>query len=347
MLRFEHPEYLNLLLIVLPLLGIFLYAMNARNKAFGRFAEQEVLARLFPDKPAVKHQIKFGLSSLALILLIFALANPQLGRSFEKVKREGVDLMIALDISNSMLAEDEKPNRISKARQFVSRLIDKLSGDRVGLIIFAGNAYLQVPLTSDYTAAKTFLRTISTNLAPTQGTAIGAAIKMADESFSEQKSKHKTLLLISDGENHEGQAIEAASAASENGMTIYTVGIGSPAGAPIPIRTSGGEDYMRDRTNNNNIVHSRLNETMLQQVAAAGGGKYLKLIQGNSEISTIISELESMEQQEFEERVVTDFEDQYQWLLAFAILLISIDFFVSERKNSLFADWKIFQVNNP
>jgi Ca-activated chloride channel family protein len=304
--------------------------------------EGSLVAQLMPDKPAFKHFWKFGLACLAVVFLVLALANPQIGKSYEKVKREGVDLMIAVDISQSMLAEDETPNRLDRSRQFISRLIDRLTGDRIGMILFAGNAYLQVPLTSDYAAAKTFLRTISPELAATQGTAIGEAIRLADEAFDRTERKHAVMLIISDGENHEGDAIQAAQEAQEKGMIIHTMGIGSAEGAPIPIYQGNRRvGYKQDRQGS--IVYTKLNEAMLEEVATTGGGSYLKLGNGQGELNDILDELASMEQKEYEEHAYSDYEDQFQWLLLVALFFLVVEFFLSERKNRLLTDWKIFK----
>ncbi len=343
MIKLEHPEALWALSLLIPLLGMFLWFMFDRQKALKKIGDMRLINLLIPEKPTYKHQLKFILVSLAYIFLVIAVANPQLGRTYEKVKRQGVDLMVALDISRSMLAEDVKPNRLARARQFISQLIDKLGGDRIGLIIFAGNAYLQVPLTSDYVAAKSILKTINTGLAPTQGTAIGEAIRMADKSFEQGQIEHKTMLIISDGENHEGDALEAAKEASENGMVILTMGVGTTLGAPIPIYRNGVPTGKTKQDKNGSIVFSKLNETMLQQVAAAGEGNYFRLNQGRSEVSSIVGTLASMEQKDFEEHVVSDYEDQFQWFLGIAIILLAIEFFISERRNRLFSDWSIFK----
>lgn len=344
MLKFEHPEALYLLLLLLPLAGIFAWFLYGRKRSIGRMGVPEVVDRLMPMKPSYKHTVKFVLSFLATACLVVALANPQLGKGYEKVKRSGVDLMIALDISRSMLAEDVQPNRLEQARQFISRLTEELSGDRIGLIIFAGNAYLQMPLTSDYVAAKTFLKTINTELAPTQGTAIGDAIRMADQAFEQGDQQFKVVLIISDGENHEGEAIEAAEEVAEKNVVIYTLGVGTSKGGPIPEIRNGQQDFKRDQSGS--IVLSRLNETMLQQVAATANGEYFQIRPGSGLVGEVMDRLQRVEKKDFEERVFTDYEDQFQWFLAMAILLITIDFFVSERKSLFWSDWTIFKEKN-
>ncbi|MEM7655240.1 MAG: VWA domain-containing protein [Bacteroidota bacterium] len=342
MIQYEHPEAFYLLLLLIPIAGLFLLFLWGRRKAIQRLGEGSLIARLMPEKPAAKHIWKFGFAALSLICLIIALANPQIGQSYEKVQRQGVDLMIAIDISQSMLAEDETPNRLDRSKQFVSRLIDRLGGDRVGLILFAGNAYLQVPITSDYTAAKTFLRTISPDLAATQGTAIGAAIRLADEAFERAERQHAVMLIISDGENHEGDAIAAARESVSNGMVIHTMGVGSAKGEPIPIYQGNRRvGYKQDRQGS--IVYTKMNPQMLQEVAEAGEGMYLKLQSGNGETEALLDQLAAMEQKEYEEHAYSDYEDQFQWFLVAGLLFLVIEFLLSERKNRWLTDWKIFQ----
>lgn len=343
MIKFEHPAALWALLIWLPLALAYGWFMISRKRSLRKMGDPRLLDRLAPDKPSTKHQLKFILTSLAVAFLVIALANPQIGRKREKVKRQGVDLMIAIDISRSMLAEDIRPNRLARTKQFVSQLIDELGGDRVGLILFAGNAYLQVPLTSDYVALKSLLKTVSTELAPSQGTAIGEAINMATQSFEEGQTEYKSMLIISDGEDHEGDALEAAREAAENGMVILTMGVGTPEGSPIPVYRNGKRTSDRKRDKNGSIVLSKLNETMLQQVAAAADGHYARLGQGRQEVGEVIRFLAGMEQKEFDERVVTDFQDQFQWFLGLAILLMAIEYFVTEKRNRVFSDWSIFK----
>ncbi|MEM7373890.1 MAG: VWA domain-containing protein [Bacteroidota bacterium] len=342
MIQYESPDAFYLLTLLIPLGGLFVWFIFGRNQAIRRMGEESLIARLMPGMALYKHYWKFVLAAIAVILLVVALANPQIGHTYEKVQRQGVDLVIALDISRSMMAEDEKPSRLARAKQFISRLIDKLAGDRVGLVIFAGNAYLQVPMTSDYTATKTFLKTISPELAATQGTAIGEAIRLADESFDRTQKQFKAMLIISDGENHEGDAIEAAKAAANKGMIIHTMGIGSPKGAPIP-QYKGKKMIGYKQDKQGGIVLSRLNEDMLRKVALTGNGQYMRLSQGNSELNAFLDEIAAMEKQEFEEHAFTDFEDQYQWFLAIALLLICLEYFLSERKSAWMSDWKIFK----
>lgn len=345
MLRFQYPEALYLMLGLIPLAVLFLFFMMGREKAIARMGDSSLVSQLMPGKPAYKHYWKFGLFSLAFISLILSLANPQLGRSYEKVKRSGIDLMVALDVSNSMLSEDEKPNRLERAKLFVKRLIDKLPGDRIGLVAFAGNAVLQVPITSDYAAAQTLLRAVNPRMIPRQGTAIGEAIKVSDKGLGSGENKFKAILIISDGENLEGDALKIAEEVVEKGIIIHTMGVGSTKGGPIPVIKSGGvKDYKHDREGA--IILTKLNEGMLKQVASKGNGKYYHLEQGFREVDELVAEFDTMEKQEFEERVFADYEDQFQWFLGFAIFLLTLEYFISERRNLKFTDWSIFKSDN-
>ena len=331
MLRFENPEMLYLFLALIPVLLAFLWFMFWRKSSLSKFAENRLLQQLAADKPRHKYQIKFVLIILAMALLVIGAANPQIGTKIEKVKRQGVDLVIALDVSKSMLAEDIKPNRISRARLFVSKLIDNLQNDRIGLIVFAGNAYLQMPITIDYSAGKLFLNSVNTDMVPRQGTAIGDAIRLAMESFEAGEDKHKALIIISDGENHEGDALIAVEEAIEAGIIIHTLGVGSPKGAPIPVNENTPGKFKKDKEGN--VVLSKLNETMLQKIAAKGNGQYFRLISGSEELEGILQEISTMEKKDFEERIVTDYEDQFQYFVALALFLLAMEFFISDRRS--------------
>jgi len=332
MFRFEHIEYLYLLIGLAPLIGLFILFMYWRKKALSRFGENSLIAKLMPAKPRYKHLIKFILLAVAYVLIVFGLANPQLGTKFEKVKRQGVDIIVAIDVSKSMLADDVKPNRLERSVQLVSKLIDKLSSDRVGMIVFAGNAYLQMPVTVDYSAAKLFLKTVNTNTVPTQGTAIGDAIRLSMEAFKADEKKFKTLIIISDGENHEGDALKAVDEAVESGVIVHAIGVGSPKGAPIPVKQNGVQvDYKRDKSGN--IVLSKLNETMMQQLAAKGNGSYFRLTTGSDELEGIFNAIATMEKKDFEEQVVTDYDDHFQYFIMAAFLLLILEFFIAEKRS--------------
>ncbi|MEL6671311.1 MAG: VWA domain-containing protein [Bacteroidota bacterium] len=343
MVQYQHPEAFYLLFGLIPLLLLFLAYMVGRKRALQKMGEGSLIARLSPEKATFKHQLKFILICLAYVSMVVALANPQLGQSYETVTQKGIDLMVALDVSNSMLCEDEKPNRLARAKLMIRDLIDDLKGDKIGLIIFAGNAYLQVPITGDYAAAQTLLRSVNPDMVPRQGTAIGEAIRIANRSFAEDQTQYKAVVIISDGENHEGDALEAAKEAMESGTAIFTVGVGNPRkGSPIPVYKDGRQlDWKRNREGS--IVSTRMDEDMLKQVAAAGSGDYFRLTQGLQTAKSINRALNQLEQQEYDTKVYTDYEDQFQIFLGLALLFLVLEYFLSERRNLKFSDWSIFK----
>ena len=341
MFRFENENYLWLLLL-LPILALLYWlAMRWRKQALEKFGELGLVKRLMPDLSYNKQRVKFLLYLGALGFIIIALANPQVGSKLEKVKRQGVDVMIAMDVSKSMLAEDLSPNRMEVSKRIVSKLIEKLGNDRVGLIVFAGNAYLQMPLTIDYSAAKLFLKTINTDIVPAQGTALGQAIELAKLNFDQESNKFKAMVLITDGENHESGAVDMAEEAAEEGVIIHTLGIGSEAGAPIPdIYRGQKQGYKKDKQNN--IVNSKLNDQILKEISEASNGRYFRVNGSKGEIPKIIGELQDMEKKDFEDRVFTDYEDQFQYFIAIALLLLLIEFFISERSRGWYKRFKLF-----
>ncbi|HRI28297.1 MAG TPA: VWA domain-containing protein [Chitinophagales bacterium] len=341
MFQFENSAWLYALLLA-PVFWLFFRAsMQWQWKAMERFGQMELINRLMPDFSVIKRRNKFTLYLLAYCFIVLALANPQIGAKLEKVTRKGIDVMVALDVSKSMLAEDLQPNRLERARQLISRMIDNMKDDRIGLIIFAGNAYLQMPLTADYAAAKLFLKTVNTDIVPTQGTAIGASIELALRSFPEKNMKHNALLIISDGENHETEAKTIAEKAADEGLVIYTLGIGSPEGAPIPIITNGRKaDYKRD--DSGNPILSKLNETILQDIAQTGRGQYFRITGSKDEASEVLATLGNIEKRQFEDHIVTEYASQFQYFLGIALLLLLIEFFTSERKNTRWAGFNLF-----
>lgn len=343
MVRMEHIEHLWWLLMLVPITLAYVSYIIWRSKAIGRLGNSSLVQQLMPLRSTRKHVVKFILVFLAVTSLVIAYANPQIGKKFEKVQRKGIDVIIALDVSKSMLAEDIKPDRIQRSKQFVSNLIDRLQNDRVGLIVFAGNAYLQMPLTSDKAAAKLFLKNINTNMVPTQGTALADAINMARQSFDESEHKFKSLVIITDGEDHEGEALEAAEKAADEGIVIHTLGMGDPKGAPIPIKVNGRPDFKRDQ--NGNIVLSKLNELILQQIAAKANGHYYRFVSGKDELDGIMNQLNTMEKKEFDEQIVTDYEDQFHWFVLLALILLTLEFLISNRKSLWLRNWSI--LGNP
>ncbi len=342
MFRFGHPEYLYLLLLIPALAFIQLLFLIQKKKALKRFGTPNLVEHLMPDVSKFRPVIKFYLLLMALMALIFTLAAPQFGTRLQTIQRQGIELIVALDVSNSMNAQDIEPSRLERAKQAISRLTDRLVNDRLGLIVFAGQAYTQLPITSDYASAKMFLSNINTEIVPTQGTAIGAAINLAVQSFSQQEDVNRAIIVITDGENHEDDAMGAAQQAAELGIKIYTVGMGSPRGGPIP--TGGSGNFLRDREGN--VVITRLDENMLQQIATAGDGEYISANNIRAGINNLMSELSDLEKSEFESKVYTDFEDQFQYIALIALLLLLIDFVILERKNKFLKKIDLFTVDN-
>jgi Ca-activated chloride channel family protein len=342
MFRFEHSTYL-LFLALIPLLAIFFFiAQSYRKKAIKRFGDTHLMARLMPEMSKYKHELKFVLLSLCIAALVVAWANPQWGTKKEKVSRKGIDLFIALDISESMLAQDVTPSRLLRARKFGQDLIDKVKGDNVGAIFFACNAYMQVPLTADYAFAEMFISTADPGMAPSQGTAIGEAIDVSARSFKEDNKNHKALVIISDGEDHDGAAVESAKAAYDDGLLIFTVGVGSPEGAFIPTMVQGRSDFKRDETGN--PVRSQLNEEMLKNIASTGGGVYFNLGAGSEQVAEALQQhIDTIEKQEFEQRVFNEYESYFQWFVALAIIFLLIEFLLSYRKNQYLAGKDFFK----
>lgn len=341
MIRFQHIEYLYALAII-PLFGL-LYAWSRikRRKALEALGDVPLVRQLFPDISNIKPAWKFVLFTVAAIFMVVGTADPQLGTKLEEVKREGVNIIIALDVSNSMRAEDLKPNRLERAKQAISKMLDKLSNDRVGIIIFAGEAYLQLPLTNDYGSVKMFLSAIDPSVIPTQGTAIGAAVKLAMKSFNAEEKRYKTLIVITDGENHEDDAMKAVKEAREDGVITHTIGMGSPEGTPIPTYAMGLQTgFRKDRAGN--IILTKLNEQSLQEIAAKGGGVYVRATNSETGLNIVIEEIGKMEKKEFGTKVFTNFEDRFQYALAAALLLLVWEFFLSDRRTEWWRNLNLF-----
>ena len=331
MFRFENIEHLYAFAIIPVLVLFFLLMWYARQRAIRQFGDFQLMKRLMPEMSKYKHGIKFAILMVALSFMIIGWANPQWGTKKEKVKRKSVDVFIALDISQSMLAEDISPNRLERAKKFSQKLINELKGERIGIIIFAGNAYLQMPLTTDYAAAELFVRSANIRQAPTQGTAISEAIDLAERSFEQNNKQHKALIIITDGENHDQVAIERAKQANENGLLIFTVGVGTEEGAYIPTIYAGQRGVKRDKTGN--PVRSKINELMLNDLASAGEGVYYNLVDGDKVVGVLQERIDKVEKREFEQRSFNEFESYFQYFLAVGFFLILLEFFVSYRKS--------------
>lgn len=341
MFKFSNPDYL-LLYALLPVFVLLFYFLRRwKKKAMLKFGEIRVIERLFRDVSVTKSYVKFIFMMLAFSSLVFALAGPQLGTKLEEVKRQGVDVVIALDVSNSMNAEDITPSRIERSKQAIFRMIDQLQGDRIGLIVFAGQAYVQLPITTDYGAAKLFLSTVNTNMVPTQGTAIGSAIEKGITSIGDSARTNSAIIVITDGENHEDDALEAAKEAVKKGITVHTIGMGSPDGSPIPVYRNGNKSgFLQDRSGT--TVITKLDEAMLQQIADAGKGKYVRASNSDDGIALIMKEINSMEKKEFSSKLFTSYEDQFQYFLGFALFFLLLDFLVSERKSEMIRKLDLF-----
>lgn len=343
MYRFAHPEYLYALIIIPVILLSFLLMQDWKKRVRRKIGEQVLMDKLSSGYSTSKPILKIVLALLGLTFLIIACANPQLGTRLEEVKREGVDIIIALDVSNSMKAEDIRPNRLERSKQAISRLIDKLQNDRIGMIVFAGKAYVQLPITTDYAAAKLFLSTIETDLVPTQGTCIGCAIDLAEESFVGNENKHKALVIITDGENHEEDAVESAKKANEKGIIIHTIGMGSIDGAPIPLYSNGRQiDFQKD--NNGSTVITKLESLTLQQIAAEGKGVFVRATNSDDGLSTILGQINKMEKKSFGTKQFTGFEDRFQYFLAAGLFLLLLEFSISERRSKFIQRLNLFKV---
>ena len=339
MFRFEEPQYLYLLLLLPLLVLLFLYSNYRRRKALQRYGDPELLAQLMPDVSRFRPSVKFWLLFSAIGLFALLLARPQFGSKLETVKRQGVEVMIALDISNSMLAQDVQPSRLEKAKRLVAQLVDKMENDKVGMIDFAGDAFTQLPITNDYISAKMFLESIDPSLISKQGTAIGAALSLATRSFTPQEGVGRAVILITDGENHEGGAVEAATASAEKGIQIHVLGVGLPEGAPIPV--AGTNDFRRDREGN--VVVTRLNEQMCQEIAREGKGIYVRVDNSNAAQKAISQEIDKMAKADVETQVYTEFNEQFQAVAWLVLLLLLADTLLLNRKNPLFRHIRLFK----
>jgi len=330
MFRFAHIEYFYLLALIPVFITLVIWLFVWRKKALQRYGQLSVISRLLPDKSNSKLILKFVLMMVTWALLVFVAAGPQTGSKLEKIQRKGIDLIIALDVSNSMLSQDIKPNRLARARQSISRLIDKLEGDRIGIIVFAGKAYTQLPITTDYAAAKMFVVTINPGMIPTQGTAIGDAVDLAINTFGESK-KNKALIIISDGEDHEGNVLEQAELAAAKGITIYTIGMGLPEGGPIPVYNGDVlVGFKKDKEGN--AIVSKLDETLLQRIATIGKGMYIRATNSETGLNRIFDDINEIQKSEIESKQFADYENQFQYFLAIALFLMILDLFIFEKK---------------
>lgn len=338
MFRFANPDFLYLLFLLPVVVVFYMYTILQKRKAIRKYGNPALLSELMPEVSYKRQHLKFWLLLAAMTMVIFIIADPQFGSKLETVKRQGVEIMVCLDVSNSMLAEDVVPNRLDKSKQMLSRLTDGLTNDKVGLIVFAGDAFTQIPITSDYISAKMFLSSISPSMVSIQGTAIGAAINLAVRSFTPSETSDKTIILITDGENHEDDAIGAATKAAERGIRVNIVGMGLPNGAPIPI--GGNNNFMRDKEGN--VVVTKLNEQMCQEIAAAGQGMYVRADNTNSALKALQNEIDKMNKSEVESRIYSEYDEQFQTLAWIVLFLLIAEFLTMDRKNRIFRKIKLF-----
>ena len=333
MFRFEYGSSLIWLWIIPALVVGYYFFLRYRNHLRGQIGEQKLLSRLIEGELPKRQNLKMAMVITALMSLILAYANPQWGTKKEKVTARSSDVFIALDISQSMMAEDISPNRLERAKRLSQNLVSALKGNRIGLIYFAGNAYLQMPLSNDYSAAQMFVASANTNQASTQGTAIGDAINLAIRAYEDDKPTQRAMIILTDGENHDDEAVAAANDANALGMNIYTIGVGTSEGAFIPFKTRSGEQFKRD--DSGNPVTSTLNQQLIQDIAASGGGKSYLIGEGMSLITDLKREIERLEKQEVEQRAFTDYNSYFQYLIAAGLLLLLLQFFIPSNKLSV------------
>ena len=332
-LKFENPDLLYLLWGVIFWIAFFVWVVKYKKFLLKRFGNLEILPKLMQAYSSRRRNLKFALIILSYIFFVIALANPQIGKTLEEFTRRGVDIIVALDVSTSMQAEDIKPNRLEKAKHEIGQLIDLLQGDRIGLIAFAGIAHVQCPLTLDYSAAKLFLNILDTDIIPQPGTALGEAIKKAIPAFNREDRKHKVLILITDGESHESDPLEIAKEAEQEGIIIYTVGIGSARGVPIPVYTKSGTRTGFKKDKQGNVVTTKLDVVTLQKIAYQTGGKYFTASGAEDELNDIYDEISGMEEKELTSKQFSQYEDRFQIFLILGLISIILELLIPEKKH--------------
>lgn len=339
-MRFANSEYLYLLWLIPLLIALYWYTFKKQNTVLEKFAGTKLHDVLFPLRSKLKSTLKFGLTLLAITLIIIALANPQIGTKIEDVKQIGIDVYIVLDVSKSMGAEDIKPSRLEKAKFEISKLIQKLQGDKIGLIVFAGQSYIQFPLTTDYAAANLFLSAVDLNSVPQQGTAIASSIDMALKSFRYDDNAKKAIVIITDGEDHEGNIDASLDEAKSKDVLIYAIGFGSPVGVPIPIYDDGGVQRGYKKDNQGNIVLTKLDEVILKTITEKTDGKYYRGSNTEDELDAIYNDLAQIQQSEYGTKRITEYEDRFHYFLIPAIIILIGEFFISSNKSKWLAKFE-------
>lgn len=341
MYQLEQPIYFYILFAIPVIVVLFLLVLLWKKRVQKRFVDKELLKKLSPNRSLFKSILKVLVLCLAIACLSFALVNPKIGTKLETVKREGVDIVFALDVSKSMLAEDIAPNRLEKSKQIITQIINSLAGDRIGIIGYAGSAFPQVPITTDFSSAKLFLSGMNTDMVSSQGTAINQAMEMAQTFYDDEEQTNRVLFIISDGEDHEGNVSQIAEEAAQKGIRIFTIGVGTLEGGPIPIKENGVLQYYK-RDQNNEQVITRLGEETLREIAENANGEYIDGSNTKTVVEKVKAILGGMDKKEFEAKQFTDFKDQFQWFLAGALFLLVLDVFLLERKTAWLRKLNLF-----
>ncbi|MBS3739096.1 vWA domain-containing protein [Mesohalobacter halotolerans] len=330
MIQFENPYYFWYFAVVGVIVLLFVVYRLWQTRAQKRFADPKLFKFLAPQRSAFKLWIKFVFLTLGLSCFIIALANPKMGTKMETVKRQGVDIVFALDVSKSMLAEDIAPNRLEKSKQIISQTLNNLVSDRVGIIGYAGSAFPQIPITTDYGAAKTFLQAMNTDMVSSQGTAVADAIDMASTYYDRDDTTNRVLIIVGDGEDHGSKADDAIERAVESNIRIFTIGVGTSKGGPIPIKQNRGVTYKKDQ--NGQTVITRADKMTLQNIAEKGNGAFIDKVRTDEIVKSLLENLQKIEKSEFETKQFSDFKTQYQWFIGFGMLFILLDVLILERK---------------
>ncbi|HLT51025.1 MAG TPA: VWA domain-containing protein [Arenibacter sp.] len=342
MIQLDEKTYLSLLAIIPVMIVLFVLLQIWKKRTQKKFADPALLKKLSPDRSKFKSTLKLVLLLLGIAGLTLALVNPKMGTKLETVKREGVDIVFAVDVSKSMLAEDIAPNRLEKAKRLVSEIINQLASDRIGIIAYAGQAFPQLPITTDYSAARMFLQNMNTDMLSSQGTAIDEAVKLAATYFNDQEQTNRVLFIISDGEDHsEGSISQNVATATDEGIRIFTIGVGKEKGGPIPIKRNGVvETFKRDR--NGEVVITKLNEETLREIAQQGNGKYINGDNTDEAVAIIKEQLDQMDKKEFEAKQFAEYKDQFQWFLGAGLLFLFLDIFILDRKTKWLKKLNLF-----
>ncbi|SHG54940.1 VWA domain-containing protein [Flagellimonas flava] len=342
MIQLEEKAYFYLLAILPVMVVAFLLLQVWKKRTQNQFADSKLLRRLAPNRSNFKSALKLIFLLLGLAFLILGLVNPKIGTKLETVKREGVDIVFAVDVSKSMLAEDIAPNRLEKAKRLVSEIINQLASDRIGIIAYAGQAYPQLPITTDYGAAKMFLQSMNTDMLSSQGTAINAAIDLASTYYNDSEQTNRILFIVSDGEDHsERSTIDAVDNAIQNGIRIFTIGVGKPKGAPIPIKRNGVVQGLK-KDNKGEVVITKLNEMVLSEIASEGNGEYIDGSNTENAVEYIKEQLNQMDKKEFEAKQFAEYKDQFQWFLGIGLLFLFLDIFLLDRKTKWLKKLNLF-----